>query len=107
LKQELAQHMLFTIQTGKPDYKKTALDLMRRAIDLDNAIRALILPYTYAISGIDRERQEARHKLGVMVADILVDMRDDLVEHAVSAWLATRALTKDPEDVILEIREDG
>ena len=54
---------------------------------MDEAIRTLRLPYTYTLVRTELEKQEMRQKLGMMTADIIEGIRDEILDHAARLWL--------------------
>ena len=87
--------------TGKPDQKKTAIDLMRRVTNLTEAHQTLSLPYTYDLIRVDPAKKSARVQLGMMTAEIIEDIRDQLMDEVVRRWLTYRGLTRQQAEVIL------
>jgi hypothetical protein len=52
---------------------------MRQVVNLDSAIRALRLPYLYELTQPDPEKRKKREQIGLMLSDLLVDMRAELI----------------------------
>lgn len=56
---------------------------MRRAVNINEAITTLNIPYTYTLlRNVTPEKANARKTLGMMSAEMLVNMRDELLEKA-------------------------
>lgn len=68
---------------------------------VEDAIHHLNLPYTYEILPVPKEKRAARQMLGKMSSEMLVVLRDDLIEHAFRNFEEYKALTKEPEDARL------
>ena len=81
-------------QTPAQNHYSTCLDLLRRASELDEAIRALSLPYTYQIIDAPPEKQKARQMLGMASVEMLTNLRNELVAAAFEEFISYDALTK-------------
>lgn len=68
---------------------------------VEDAIHHLNLPYTYEILPVPPEKRAARQMLGKASAEMLVVLRDDLIEHAVRTFNEYKALTNGEESVRL------
>lgn len=77
-----------------------ALDLMSRAVALNDACSTLRLPYTYSLVRVPPAKQAARKQLGTMSVEIIQDMRDEVLEEAVRRYLESRGLTVEAVEAI-------
>lgn len=108
---ELEQKLHHSIQipgaTPERNLRESSLDLLRRAMSLDEAVRTLNLNYTYEIIEAPREKREARKQLGKMVAPLLEGMRDQLVKAAFIHWSNADDLVKGVEEVGETVQESA
>lgn len=100
---ELEQRLHHSIRiegaTPERNLRESSLDLLRRAMSLDEAVRTLNLDYTYEIIEAPLEKRAARKQLGKMVAPLLEGMRDSLVQAAVITWGRANELAPRVEEV--------
>lgn len=71
------------------------MELFARASTLEEARRALLLDYTYQITG-DPNKRAARKMLGTMTAEILETMTDELVRAGIQSWTEHERLGGSP-----------
>jgi hypothetical protein len=72
-----------------------SIELMRRAVHLDDASRALKLPYTFRMHDISkRERMQKNATVGMVYATHLDAMVDDLIVDAIRRWPDVTRITQ-------------
>ncbi|MBA2706046.1 MAG: hypothetical protein H0U60_19585 [Blastocatellia bacterium] len=89
--QEAMTHLLnlnIEAPTWEEGRKKTAIDLFSRAASLEDARRTLSLSYTYEIIQQTQPKVAARKQLGMMSAEILEVMRDEMIQAGIEEWKA-------------------
>jgi hypothetical protein len=101
LQERLNLSIVVSNQTPAQNRYSTSLELMRRVTDLDSAIQALNLKYTYQIMKVAPEKERARQMLGQATVEMLTNLRDELAEHAVIAYNEYKALTNGESGVRL------
>lgn len=78
--------------------KATAIELFRRASELEYARAALDNKYTYEITTDEGKKREARKHIGSLSVQVLEGMRDELIVGGVTAWLQMEKLQTEKED---------
>ena len=91
-KTEVRLRIMYQDGTPLQNQKGTAIELLRRGLQLEEGIHALKLPYTYDIIGGDPKKVQARRTLGGMSVEILETMRDEFISVGVAEWLRYEAL---------------
>lgn len=102
LRHSLTYHGL----TAQENLIENSVDLMSRAVALNDAARTLELPYTYELTSIPPEKRNARRQLGTMSAEIVKAMRNELMHVACVQYLRSRGLTLRQVDAIFR-GDDG
>jgi hypothetical protein len=59
---------------------------MQQIVSLDVAIRALKLPYLYELTQSDLQKRKKRQEIGMMLAGILEDMREELLQCVIAKY---------------------
>jgi hypothetical protein len=89
---EIYPRLSLVIENNKPseNRKMTAIEIMRRAIELDEIASTLRHPFTYdTLAGGELE---GKHKVGVLFASIIERQRDCLIEMAMTEWTEHKIL---------------
>lgn len=102
--QEFLERLNHSVQLANASPKENAqagaVDLMRRAVSLDDAIRTLKLPYTFDLIKTDPDKRAKRQMMASLVVDLLETMRDEILYAATLQYLRSRGLTKEQLDAI-------